>query len=638
MNLRAPAIPLFNIDPYFSVWSATDKLTDSVPVHWTGKPNTMLGTVTVDGETLRFMGVGSLPAICQVSLDIDALSTYYIFQNEKIRLEITFTSPRVPHDLYRLSSPTAYMRAKAIPADGASHTVTVKLAVSEELCLNEKGQSEVETEVRQAKGLSCIRMGNKEQKPLWRSGDDVRIDWGYFYIAVGGSISSVKEEMTYITAEADISEKPALFVAAYDDLFSLVYFGEKIKSWWNRSGETIEAAVENAYYAYDDYLYADCRQFSDQLFCDAVRAGGEHYAELCELAWRQVMAAHKTAADKDGELLFVSKECFSNGCAATVDVSYPSVPMFLIYNPELVKGMMRPVFKYASTDVWKFGFAPHDAGQYPILNGQVYSNGTDIEWQMPVEECGNMLVMAAAVCRADGNADFASRYTGALGTWADYLLDHGVDPENQLCTDDFAGHLAHNCNLSIKAVMGLAGYSIIQEMLGQDEKVKKYMEAARLMAETWIKKASDGDGSYRLAFDRPGTYSMKYNAVWDKLFGTGLFPREVIESEVASNFRHFNSYGMPLDNRAQYTKSDWLVWTAALSSSRDTFIRYTEPLWKAYNHSRSRVPMTDWYDTVTGDMTGFRHRTVQGGLFIKLLEYTGKMKSLTPGIKSRSLQ
>ena len=626
MNLRAPAVPLFNVDPYFSVWSATDKLTDSAPVHWTGKPNTMLGTITVDGDTLRFMGTGDLPAIRQVSLDIDALSTYYVFQNEKIRLEITFTSPRIPDDLYRLSSPTAYMKARAVSSDGSPHTVTVKLAISEELCLDEKGQSEAETSERQVNGLSCIRMGNKEQNPLWRSGDDVRIDWGYFYLAVSGSVSSETAGMTYIAAEADIAEKPALFVAAYDDLFSLTYFGEKIKSWWNRSGETIETAVENAYNAYDGYLYAACRQFSDKLFCDAVRAGGEHYAELCELAWRQVMAAHKIASDKNGELLFVSKECFSNGCAATVDVSYPSVPMFLIYNPELVKGMMRPIFKYASTDIWKFNFAPHDAGQYPILNGQVYSNGTDIEWQMPVEECGNMLVMAAAICRADGSAAFASHYMAVLGTWADYLLDHGVDPENQLCTDDFAGHLAHNCNLSIKAAMGIAGYSMINEMLGYNDKADKYMKAARSMAETWIKKAANGDGSYRLAFDRPDTYSMKYNAVWDKLFGTGLFPREVIESEISSNFMHFNGYGMPLDNRAKYTKSDWLVWTATMSASRDVFIRYTEPLWNAYHNSRSRVPMTDWYDTVTGDMIGFRHRTVQGGLFIKLLEYTGKMK------------
>lgn len=312
MNLRAPAIPIFNIDPYFSVWSATDNLTDSVPVHWTGKPNTISGTVTVDGAELRFMGDGDMPAICQTKLDIDALSTYFIFKNDKIRLEVTFTSPRIPDDLYRLSSPTAYMKAKAVSIDGGDHKVTVKLAVSEELCLNEKGQSPVETAIIPLRDASCIRMGNTVQKPLWRSGDDLRIDWGYFYLAVSGGHTNVSCEtsgLTYISAEADISHKSALFVVAYDDLYSLTYFGENIKSWWNRGGETIETAIENAIAAYDDYLFTYCKQFSDKLFCDAVRAGGEQYAELCSLAWRQVMAAHKIAADKNGELLFVSKEC-----------------------------------------------------------------------------------------------------------------------------------------------------------------------------------------------------------------------------------------------------------------------------------------------------------------------------------------
>ena len=118
------------------------------------------------------------------------------------------------------------------------------------------------------------------------------------------------------------------------------------------------------------------------------------------MAYRQVVAAHKLAVDENGEILWVSKECFSNGCAATVDVSYPSIPLFLLYNPELVKGMMRPIFRYAASDAWPFDFAPHDAGQFPLLNGQVYANGTDPKDQMPVEECGNMLVMMAAVCLA----------------------------------------------------------------------------------------------------------------------------------------------------------------------------------------------------------------------------------------------
>lgn len=237
-----------------------------------------------------------------------------------------------------------------------------------------------------------------------------------------------------------------------------------------------------------------------------------------------------------------------------------------------------------------------------------------------------MLVMEANTAIADGNADFAASHIDTLVGWCEYLIRFGDDPENQLCTDDFAGHLAHNCNLSLKAVMGIQGMSIIMKMLGRDKEATKYRRIAVRMARSWASRAANGDGSYRLAFDQPDTFSMKYNMVWDKIWGTGLFSQKLIRSEIASNFKHFNRYGMPLDSRADYTKSDWLVWTATLSPSRRDFERFIAPLWQAYNDSPSRVPMTDWYDTVSSFIVGFQNRTVQGGLFIKLLDESGKLK------------
>ena len=245
---------------------------------------------------------------------------------------------------------------------------------------------------------------------------------------------------------------------------------------------------------------------------------------------------------------------------------------------------------------------------------------------MPVEECGNLLVMTAATAVAENDASFAAAHWETLADWVKYLEQYGEDPENQLCTDDFAGHLAHNCNLSIKAVMGIAGFGILNRMLGHTDAAEKYFAEAKAMAASWAVRAANGDGSYRLAFDRPDTYSMKYNAVWDKLFGTGIFAPEVLQSEVQSNFAHMNPYGMPLDNRADYTKSDWLVWTATLLNNDDDFERYIAPLWEAYHRSESRVPLTDWYFTTTAAKRGFQNRTVQGGLFIKLLDKSGKMK------------
>ncbi|PQP88583.1 hypothetical protein CPT76_09650 [Paenibacillus sp. AR247] len=190
-----------------------------------------------------------------------------------------------------------------------------------------------------------------------------------------------------------------LFAVGYDDIKSIEYFHQQLDAYWRKDGETIEEAIKQALNEYDT-VFEKCERFAEKLYQDASASGSEKYADLASLAYRQAIAAHKIVAGPDGEVLFISKENFSNGCAATLDVTYPSIPQFLLYNPELVKGMLRPIFKYASTEVWHYDFAPHDVGTYPLLNGQVYSNGTTPDWQMPVEECGNMLICAAAVAIA----------------------------------------------------------------------------------------------------------------------------------------------------------------------------------------------------------------------------------------------
>lgn len=639
MRMRPPSVPLITVDPYFSVWSAADKLTDDTTKHWTGKPNTMIGTATIDGTAYCFMGNAKeleLPAMAQVKRDVNALTTTYVMAAAGVELTLAFTTPALPDDLMLFSRPLTYCKATVKSTDGACHKVTVSIKASEELCLDKKGQYGVTMEeVSIANGVKTIKMGSVDQPILEKFGDDLRIDWGYLYLSVkgnGAAVASIakksEEDMNFVEASSELTtceDDSALFTFAYDDIDSLVYFGDHIKAYWRKDGDTIESILQKAYAEYDE-LMKKAQAFSDDLFCKATRAGGEKYAEMLELAYRQVVAGHKLCLDTEGQIIYVSKECFSNGCAVTVDVSYPSIPMFLYYNPELVKGMSRPIFKYADSEVWPFDFAPHDVGCYPHLNGQVYSEGTNPNWQMPVEECGNMLVMVASTCVVENDASFAKEYMTDLKKWADYLVEYGTDPDNQLCTDDFAGHLAHNCNLSLKAIMAIAGFSILMDMLGDKAEADKYMSIAKEMASTWIKMADNGDGSYRLAFDQPGTFSMKYNVIWDKIFGTNLFPKEVIQSEFASYKKHVNKYGMPLDNRETYTKSDWLVWTATLAAEREDFEEFVAPLWDNYNSTPSRVPMTDWYFTITSEQKGFQHRTVQGGLFIKLLDESGICK------------
>ena len=229
-----------------------------------------------------------------------------------------------------------------------------------------------------------------------------------------------------------------------------------------------------------------------------------------------------------------------------------------------------------------------------------------------------MLILLAALARVEGNADYAAHYWPQVTKWAEYLKEKGLDPENQLSTDDFAGHLAHNANLSIKAILALGAYAQLASMTGHAADATRYRQTAREFARKWAELAIDGD-HYKLAFDKPGTWSQKYNLVWDKLLGLNLFPKEIASREIAYYLTKQNAYGLPLDNRRDYTKLDWVMWTATLADNRGDFDKIVAPAWQFANTSSSRVPLTDWYDTKTAKMQGFQARSVVGGLFIPML-------------------
>ncbi len=657
---RPPAVPLVSSDPYFSIWSMADELNADTTRHWTGTPQSLTSLIRIDGNSFRLMGAernDSVPALPQRSLEITPTQSIYKFEAAGVEVTLTFTSPRLPHDLDVLSWPVTYLTWSVRSADGKNHAAQIYFDASSDIAVNTPDQPVSWSRLR-TNGLQVLRIGSREQPALQKSGDNLRIDWGYLYVATptsedarqaandrsvtreaflrGGQVNvedafadhnprvrtnPVRSPVLAVSFDlGNVNSQPVsrYVVLAYDDLYSLEYFNRRVRPYWRRKGAEAPDLLRAATEGYQQVL-AKCRDFDRELMADLTRIGGKEYAQLCALAYRQSMAAHKLAVDADGTSLFFSKENFSNGSINTVDVFYPSAPLFLLMNPELLRGSVEPILRYASMTRWPWPYAPHDLGTYPLANGQTYGGGEQSERnQMPVEESGNMLLLVAGIAKAEGNAELASGYWPVLTKWAEYLRDKGLDPENQLCTDDFAGHLARNANLSLKAIEGLGAYALLAEMSGRKSESQRYRAIALDYAQRWMKLADNGD-HYMLAFGNPGTWSQKYNLVWDRILGLNLFPPEVARKEILFYKTKQNVYGLPLDNRAQYTKLDWLVWTATLGDNMADFQALIAPAYKWMNETPTRVPLTDWYMTSDGKQRGFQARSVVGGVFIKML-------------------
>lgn len=651
--LRAPAYPLITIDPYTSCWSAGDYLYDNHTTHWTGQQFPLVGALRVDGKTYRFMGIDaptnsfdansgaerylSTPAV-QKSADVQAMQTIYEFACGPVGLTLTFTAPLFLDNLDLISRPVNYITYETRSLDGAAHDVQIYFEASPACAVNTADQESIGNGYRK-NDLLFVRTGSKEQNVLQRKGDQIKIDWGYFYLCApdAGSSQSVGSAMAMRKAFATggkldgqvaaadnaniavarslgrAAKAEGMVMAGFDDIYSIQYFKTNLRPYWNRRGDnSIEqqfALAAKEYIA----LRKKCGEFDRELMETATRKGGRKYAELCALAYRQAIAAHKLVEAPNGDLMLLSKENASNGSIGTVDITYPSAPLLLYYNPELCKALMNHIFYYSESGKWKKPFPAHDIGTYPQANGQTYKH------DMPVEESGNMLVLTAAIAASEGNAEYARKHWKELTRWAEYLVENGLDPDNQLCTDDFAGHFAHNANLSVKAIMGIASYGYCARLLGMEEVADRYFAKAREMAAEWVKMAEDGD-HYRLTFDKSGTWSQKYNLVWDKLLGFGIFPESVAQKELAYYLGKQNKYGLPLDSRRQWTKADWIIWSATLADDQKTFEAFVEPIWNFMDQTVLRVPMSDWYKSDVPAHVIFKARAVVGGYWIKMLE------------------
>ena len=680
MNKRLlPAYPLFVNDPFFSIWSGGDELNATDTMFWNGKPRKTYGVVNADGQTFSFMGIveGATP-LEQTSLKVTAFATEYGFTCDKFDLCVKFVSPLLPTDVELAARPVCYMGYEVTPKQ-AIGKLTVSLALHECHCYD-RVEDFVIGGAFEMQGYQTAFFGLNRQHPMSHTGDSFAADWGYWYVSAQQAYFFAESDWNKFVADGTIGynyiEQDKKYIAgfdsyddvvagktlggkmtvAFDDLCSIFYFGEWLKGYYFRNGKSIFDAIEQAYNDYESTL-VKLSAFENDLD-KRLQGYDENYRLLCVAALRQTMGAHKIVQNAKGQLLFLSKECHSNGCIATADITYPSMPLFLLYNPALVQGMLTPIFDFARMPVWKFDFAPHDAGAYPFCLGQVYAVKGNAETndrfvsnmfrrnrqsgiivshpmvyqypqnaevynfdcQMPIEECSNMIIAAYASVRCGGDSKILSDNYDLLKIWYGYLDRAGLVPERQLCTDDFVERLGKNVNLSSKAIVAVKCFALIAEQLGRaDDKQRAEQRLAEYLDEFY--KHFDGADHLPLTYDSENdTYGLKYNMAYDVLFGFGLFGKAMRDKEIEYYLTKTDKLGVPLDNRYDLAKTDWILYACTLTDDRAKQRDLYKGVAEFLRTSPCRVPFSDLYHVQGGQIKDFQNRTVQGGIYILLLK------------------
>jgi hypothetical protein len=648
--LRPPAVPLVTVDPYLSIWSEADKLTDRATRHWTGHAQPLVSLIRIDGNAFRLMGNDptEVPPLPQNALVVTPTKTTYTFTGSGVKVVLSFLTPLLPSDLDVMSRPVTYLTWEVSSTDGQAHAVQLFDSTSGLLTVDKPNQK-ITWSTEKAGDLTMLKIGTVDQRMLANAGDDTRIDWGYAYTVaktgeatsnIGGNaellnsfvatgkLPETDDKNTGRAADDDqpicgfafdlgqVSTAPVTrqVMLGYDEIKAIKYFGKPLQPYWRRDGAEPADLFQECEKQYAQ-IEPKCEAFDAEVIADAAKLGGDPYAKIVSLAYRQAWAGCGLCVDANKQPHLFCKENSSDGNLATVDVFFPMDPIWILFSPGLAKSTMAAVFEYSMTDHWKFPNAPHDIGEYPQVFGR--DNGGE---GMPVEESGNMLILADAIAQTDGNADWVKPWWPKCRQWAEYLEKYGLDPEEQLCTDDFMGHLAHNSNLSVKAILGLAAYGDMCRMRGDTAEADRYRDLAKADARHWMKVALDDSGDhYRLAFDKPGTWSQKYNLVWDKILGLNVFPPEVAQKEVAWYKTQLQQYGLPLDSRTKLTKTDWTCWSATLADNPADFETLISPIIGYLDNTTARVPFVDSYVTNDIHSDGMRARPVIGGVFIRFL-------------------
>ncbi|KAG2056314.1 DUF1793-domain-containing protein [Suillus hirtellus] len=653
------SVPLAVRTPYLSAWlpqGAGTALNGAWPQFWTGSTLGWAGYIRVDGATYTFLGDPVVPgaeSAIQKSLEFTSTQSIFVMTAGPVDINVNFLSPVEPTDFLKQSIPFSYLALSAVSNDGGSHIVSVYTDISAEWVSGDDSltvnwttttgkilthQVMLENQELYTEHNDHIQHGaayystQNSSSVTYQTGQDAIVraqfitngvlantedinfravsnDWPVFAFAHDLGTVSTTASVPVIYTVGRVRDPAIQYIVAND-----VYQPRSIYFWsaYSSVADLISDFV-------GDYFAALGRaQAFDRKVQSDASAISSNYAAVVALSVRQAFGALEFTLSKksDGswnadDILIFLKEISSDGNVNTVDVMMPAWPIFLYTNPQIAKYLLLGLLEYQATGQYPNAWAAHDLGKsYPNATG--HNAGKDEA--MPLEECGNMLIMVLSYTQKSYDTSLITQYTDLLNQWTGYLVAEALIPTNQISTDDFAGALANQTNLAIKGVIGIQAMSIISGILGDTVNQQNYSSIVQRYVPQLLDYATSSDGLHlTLNYGNESSWGLSYNLYADKLLGANVFPESVYDMQTAWYARVINTYGVPLDTRHTYTKSDWELWTAAIMTNTATRDMFIDSVYKYAADSESNKPLGDWYETHDGTVYGFRARPVVGG-------------------------
>ncbi|KAH8596626.1 glutaminase GtaA [Bisporella sp. PMI_857] len=661
-----PAIPLAVKSPYFSTWlqSGSDGGNGGyLPGRWpqfhADQVTAWTGMIRVDGKAYIWMGdPGGAPLATQTAFEYTSTKSIFTLNVDgKVELNVTFLSTLNPADMKRHSLLFSYLDVGVQSLDGASHEVQIYTDISAEWVTGDPAaNAEWDYGVIPNVEIAYHKVWRQQQLQFSEHRDGA--DWGYWYWSTedvsglsrqSGVDKDVRSTFIidgYLTNAKDTNFRPVnqnwpvfafsrdlgtvtanpqstLFTLGLCQDLAIQFSGAnglvKLPSLWRSYFSTDLEALE---FHFNDYIEASrlASEFDHNVQADSVAAGGQDYATITSISARQAFGALQLVGTIEKPYLFL-KEISSNGNTQTVDVVFPFHPILLYTAPHMLKLLLDPHFEYQETGRYPNKWAVHDLGaHYPNATG--HDDGKDEP--MPLEECGNMLIMTLGYYQHTQDLDYLKQHYPILKQWTSFLVDESLIPAEALSTDDFAGPLVNQTNLALKGMIGIEAFAHIARAIGNTVDADNYTAIAHDYIDKWqvLGVAHDDSPPHTtLSYGKNDTHGLLYNLYGDRLLDLNLVPQSVYDMQSAFYKTIAYDFGVPLDTRHNWTKSDWEMFTAAIAND-DTKTLFIQRLARFVRDTPTALPFTDLYDAPSGGwpigMGQFRARPVAGGHFALL--------------------